>query len=282
MVKQLALENNLRVYQPEKLNKEFFENCIVKEKPDIVLVADYGLKVPGRILEYPKYGCVNVHPSLLPKYRGSAPVNWVLIRGEKITGVTTILMDKGWDTGDILLQKHTPIYDTENAGMLLERLSIMSSDLLIETAYGLFEQTLSRKKQDHSKATFAPVLKDDDGLIKWSMGANDIVNLIRGLTPVPGTYTYYKDKMLKIFSAKMVKIEEKITGYHEPGEIVQALPKKGFIVKAGDDSFISIIELQPAGKRKMLWRDFLCGYRVKEGHKLTERREAVQYQITKR
>ncbi|MBU1626448.1 methionyl-tRNA formyltransferase [bacterium] len=281
-VKQITLERNLRVYQPVKLNKEFFENTILYEKPDIVLVADYGLKIPKRFLEYPKYGCVNVHPSLLPRYRGAAPVNWTLIRGEKITGVTTIMMDEGWDSGDILLQESTGIYPEENARMLRDRLAEMGAKLLVKTAYGLFENTIERRKQDHSQATFAPFLKKDDGLISWSMSAEHIVNLVRGLSPVPGTYTFYKDKMLKILLAKQLVMN--VNGFKDSvsGEIAFADPKKGLVVKTGADSFVSILELQPAGKNWMSWRDFLSGYRIKVGNQFTQKPEPSLFKVTKR
>jgi len=280
-VKQLALEKNLKFYQPKKLDKDFFENYFIKEKPHITLVADYGLKIPNRILEFPIHGCVNVHPSLLPRYRGAAPVNWTLIRGERKTGVTTIMMDQGWDSGDILLQESTPIYHHENAGILLERLSKIAAKLLVETAYGLYENKIERKKQDHSIATFAPFLKKDDGLINWSEGAEQIVNLVKGLTPYPGTYTYYKDKMLKILKVEQVDLRN--NGFKNPdcGEVVTADSKKGLFIKSGTDSFVSIIELQPAGKRGITWKQFLSGYRIKAGNMFKEKPEKSLFKLTK-
>jgi methionyl-tRNA formyltransferase len=282
LVKQLALEKNLRIYQPQKLDKEFFENSFTREEPDIVLVVEYALKVPRRILEYPKYGCVNVHPSLLPRYRGAAPVNWTLIRGEKITGVTTIMMDEGWDTGDILLQESTRIRPNENAGMLLDRLAEMGAELLVKTAYGLYKGSIKREKQDHSKATFAPLLKKDDGLLKWSIGAEQIANLVRGLTPSPGTYTFYRDKMLKILSVERIDMSGNGFRDCESGEVVYADRKNGLIVKTGTGSFLSVLELQPAGKKGMSWKDFLSGYRIKAGNKFAERPEPSLFKITKR
>jgi len=281
-VKQLAQEMSLKIYQPEKLNRVFFENYFVKENPEIVLVADYGLKVPKRILEYPRYGCINVHPSLLPKYRGAAPVNWALIRGEKVTGVTTIVMDEGWDSGDILLQEETKIHPEENAGMLLDRLADVGAKLLVKTAYGLYEGNITRRKQKHSQATFAPFLKKDDGLINWSLEAEKIVNLIRGLTPVPGTYTYFKDKMLKISSAAEADLKADGFKDFEAGQLVFADRNKGLVVKSGNDSFISILELQPAGKRMMTWKDFLSGYRVKVGNRFSQNPQPTMFKVAKR
>jgi methionyl-tRNA formyltransferase len=190
-------------------------------------------------------------------------------------------MDQGWDSGDILLQESTKILPNENAGILLERLSEIAAKLLVKTAKGLYNNTIERKKQDHSKATFAPFLTKDVGLINWSMDAEHIVNLIKGLTPVPGTYTFYRDKMLKILIAEQVDMSNNGFSKSDFGEVVYADLKKGLYVKSGLNSYVSILEIQPAGKKGMTWKEFLSGYRIKTGNRFKERLEQSLFKVTK-
>jgi len=265
--KVAAHELGLEVYCPERVSRREPREVLSAFEPDLIVTVAFGQLLRESVLNIPKIACVNVHPSLLPKYRGPSPINWPIIRGDKKTGVTTMIMDKGMDTGDILLQKTTPIGDEETAADLYKRLSTMGADLLLETLIGLENGTLKPTEQDHDEATYAPKLTKKDGLIDWSKDPKTLVNYVRGLVPWPGTYTYYLGRILKI--AKLKQAEPPAGSLDAPpGTVIAASPKQGLIVKT-DPGAVSIELLQPPGRRQMTAKDFLAGHKVKPGQRLS-------------
>lgn len=260
-VKIFAESLNIPVLQPEKIrnNEEFLES-LKKLEPDLICVAAYGKILPKSILDLPEQGCINVHSSLLPKYRGAAPINWAVINGEAITGVSTMLMDEGMDTGDILLTEEITIKPDDTSQTLTESLSELGSSLLIKTIEQLKTEGLKPVKQDDGKATTAPILKKDYGLIDWSKTAEQIRNQIRGLLPWPVAYTHLNGKMLKIYEAE-------ISGESgSPGSVIRA-DKNGLIVGCGDKC-LNLIKVQLEGNKKMDTRSFVTGRKVREGDML--------------
>ncbi len=254
-VKELALQNHCRVLQPPILKDTQFIAELAYLKPDIIVVVAYGKILPAEILALPPLGCVNVHASLLPKYRGGAPVQWAIINGEKITGVTTMQMDEGLDTGDILLQEATAIKDDETAGELGKRLSELGASLLLKTLKGIRDGSLKRTPQTAS-ATYAPHLKKEDGRIFWSKTAVEISNMIRGMHPWPGAYCHLRNERIKISRACAS------AGSGIPGRIETAWHE--LFVGTGD-GLLSILELQPEGKRLMSVKEFLRGRNLQAG-----------------
>lgn len=261
-VKECAIKNNIDVFQPPKLknNKEVFDK-LRKLNPDLIVVAAYGKILPEEILQIPRYGCINVHASLLPKYRGAAPINWAVINGEKETGITIMYMEKGLDTGDILLQKSIPILEEDNSETVHDKLAILGGNALIEAINKMVDGTLKPVKQDDSKATYAPILEKSIGLIDWQKSAVEIKNLVRGLRPWPVAYTYYKGNMLKIWAAEVYSYE----GKEKPGTIITA--GSTLIVKCGKDA-LKILEIQSEGKRRMTVEEFLRGHIIAKGEQL--------------
>lgn len=255
--KVLAEEFNIPVLQPDKIKTEEFLKELEELDPDVISVTAYGKIIPKSILEMPEYGCINVHPSLLPKYRGAAPVNWTLIHGEKLTGVTIMQMDEGMDSGDILLVRKVLINDEDDAGTMLEKLSHIGAEMLVETVELLGEGKLSPVKQDESLATYAPMLKKSDGEINWDKPAEEIRNLVRGLTPWPGTFTKIENKTLKIFKTKIVE------GRGKPGEVV--LSSRNDLHIATGDGALEIRELQMEGGKRLDIKSFLTGHQIEEG-----------------
>jgi methionyl-tRNA formyltransferase len=260
-VKQFAVDNNLPVYQPLKVKTPETLETFRSHGADVVVVVAYGRILPETLLNaYPK-GAINVHFSLLPKYRGAAPVNWAIVNGETRTGVTTMRMDAGLDTGGILLKRETGISDDETTPELMERLSVLGADLLSETL-AMYNE-LVPQPQDDELATFAPIMKKDDGLIVWGMTANDIANRVRGFQPFPTAYTSYQGRKLTIWKSRAFETE--LTGAQ--GVILEA---KGdnLIVSCGGGTALNIGELQAEGKRRMPVRDFLNGTKVQTGESL--------------
>ncbi len=258
-VKACAQSHRLTILQPERVrNSEFIEHLRTL-CPDIIVVAAFGQILPREIIELTPKGCVNVHPSLLPKYRGAAPVNWTIIRGETKTGVTIMLMDEGTDTGDILMQEETLLAPEETSGELHDRLAGMGADLLIKSIEMIATDTITRTPQDPSLATYAPRLKKEDGLIRWDSEIHHIVNLIRGLSPVPGAYSLLKGKMLKIFSAT----GEDALMKDMPGTVARET-EKGLPV-AAKNGYIYLQEVQMENKKRMPVHDFLRGFRISHG-----------------
>ncbi|MGB7201889.1 MAG: methionyl-tRNA formyltransferase [Pyrinomonadaceae bacterium] len=257
-VKQCAMEHSLPVLQPTKLKTDDALKTFQSHDADVAVVVAYGRILPeGFLGAYPR-GAINVHFSLLPEYRGAAPVNWAIANGETETGVTTMQMDTGLDTGDILLQKATEIGDEETAVDLMTRLSELGAELISETLHKLNE--LKPQPQDHGRATLAPIMKREDGLIDWRMPANDIANRVRGFQPFPTAFTSYGDAKVTIWKARV----EDITVDFAAGQIIDA---KGdnLIVACGGGTSLRIFEIQPEGKRRMTTRDFLNGCSIKAG-----------------
>jgi len=262
-VKQAALQFGLPVVQPEKIkNNEQFRSQLSSLAPDAVIVVGYGRIIPQWMIDLPLLGNLNVHASLLPKYRGAAPIQWAIASGESVTGVTTMRIDAGLDTGDILLQKEIPILADDTAETLAPRLADLGAALMIETLYGLQAGTLTGRSQDHSKATLAPVLKKEDGLIDFQRTAVEIWNRLRGFQPWPGAYTRFRGKQLQIHAAKPLPSLSTST----PGELVAE--NDSFIVGCGNKSALEVTELQLEGKKRMSARDFLHGYRLTPGERL--------------
>lgn len=263
-VKQLAQEKGLPVYQPEKVRSpEAVERIAAQESACIVVVA-YGQLLPTEILEMPPLGAVNVHASLLPKYRGSAPIHWALIRGEMETGVTTMLMDAGMDTGDILLQRKAVIQPEETAGSLHERLAEAGARVLVETLDLLKRGALEARAQDNSQATYAPMLAKEDGRVDWRQDAKRICCHIRGLDPWPGGFTYWQGKRLKIFGCRALPVSSTA----EPGTVIAAADN-GLQVAAGKGAVL-IETLQLEGGRPLAVTDFLRGHQLQVEDKLGE------------
>ncbi len=265
--KLAAKELGLDVFCFERVSRPSALAVLGDFSPHFIVTVAFGQLLKESVLNLPKIACVNVHPSLLPKYRGPCPINWSIIRGEKETGITTMLMDKGMDTGDILLQRATPIGEEETAAELYERLSLMGADLLSETLVGLAEGRIVPRKQDHSHATYAPKLTKRDGLIDWSKPPEQLVNYVRGLQPWPGTYTYYRGRILKVSKLRPVETPLEIAGC-AAGTVVAASPRAGLVVKTNPGA-VSIEILQPPGRRQMTAREFLAGNRVEVGQRFT-------------
>lgn len=262
-VKEKALEHGLSVYQPRRAREPEFIEQMRQLNPDVMVVVAFGQILPKELLDIPKYGCVNVHASLLPKYRGAAPIQWAVIRGEQVSGVTTMQMDVGLDTGDMLLKAEVPLAEDETGGSLHDKLSILGGDLLIETLRGLEAGTISPEKQDDSQTgEYARMLDKALGKIDFTMSAADIERLIRGLNPWPSAYIFYKGKTMKLWRAKV--LEDTAEGRNGvPGQII-SVDKNGFTVQTGDGA-LQILELQMEGKKRMDAGAFLRGCQMTVG-----------------
>jgi methionyl-tRNA formyltransferase len=261
-VKELAVKHNISVLQPEKIQDDIFIRTVKELLPDIIVVIAYGKILPKAILDIPPLGCINVHASLLPRYRGAAPINWAIINGEKETGIATMLMDEGMDTGDILLTEKVEIKDDDTATDVYNKLKDIGASLLVKTIKGLKLGTIIPTPQDDSQATYAPMLKKEDGRIDWTTGAEGIKNLIRGLNPWPGAYTRWQGRQIKIFKGAGVRSQE--SGVRmEPGTVIN-VSADGICVTTGKDELL-ITELQPENKNKMSASEFIKGYRIGKG-----------------
>lgn len=243
-VKNIALEHNIKVYQPNSLKNEDAFKIISNEQPDVIIVVAYGKILPKNILDIPKYGCVNVHASLLPKLRGASPIQWSIVTGEKETGVTTMLMDEGLDTGDMLLTAKTPIYDEDNAESLHNRLSELGSKLIIETLDGLLNNTIEPKKQPSGITSYAPIINKEMGKLDFNKPALELFNLIRGFNPWPCCYFLYNDKRIKVFSSKVAGKSTAKAGS------IQVIDNKPFVA-CGDGLLLELVEICPEGSKKM-------------------------------
>ena len=258
-VKELALGNDLNIYQPADINAPEFIGLLEKISPDLIVIVAFGQILSKEILELPKYGCINLHASLLPKYRGAAPIPWTILAGEEETGVTTFYLSEEVDSGDIILQREEKIREDDTAATLSKRLAEIGAELLIESIDKIERKEAPRFPQDRERATYAPRLKKEDGLIDWEKPASQIERLVRAMDPWPGAYTYLEEKLLKIWGAK----ELPITNYQRPGEIAK-ITKEGMIVACGE-GFLLIKEVQPPGKKRMSASSFASGYRIKIG-----------------
>ena len=276
-VKEYATAQNLTVYQPEKVRKniEFIEK-IKSLNPDLIVVVAYGKILPKEILEIPKYGCINVHASLLPKYRGAAPIQWSVINGDKVTGVTTMYMDEGMDTGDIILKEEIEIGEDETTGELWDKLSKIGGKLLIKTVKQIEEGIAPRQKQPED-FTMAPMLDKEIAKINWEeKTARQIHNLVRGLNPIMGAYTFLNGKKIKFWKVKNRTIEEIVELFPEleqylykiedlePGTVMFSSDKNGLFIKA-KEGIIQVIEIQGENAKKMPVTDFLRGNNIVAG-----------------
>ncbi len=261
-VKECALKYNIPVFQPRKVRDPECIEELRKYNADIMVVVAFGQILPKEILEMTPYGCVNVHASLLPKYRGAAPIQWAIIDGEEVTGVTTMQMDEGLDTGDMLLKIEIPIEPKETGGSLFDKLMNAGAKLCVETLEGLQDGTITPIPQGESTTSYAKMLDKQLGNIDWNKSAVEIERLIRGLTPWPSAYTDWNGKVMKIWAAK-ADCERMETGETEPGTIVK-VGKDSFFVQTGE-GLLEVLELQIPGKKRMDAGAFLRGYQVKEG-----------------
>jgi methionyl-tRNA formyltransferase len=258
-VKQFALDFKLPVLQPKTVNDPEFIDALNQNKPDFIIVVAFGQILSEAFLKIPKQFCINLHSSLLPDYRGAAPIHRSILNGDTRTGITTMIMDKGMDTGDILLMKETPIHKTDNAQTLHDTLSEMGGNLILETLARLEKNTLLPTPQDHSHATYAPKLKKEEGLIKWQQSATTLLNQVRGLTPWPGSYTLLNKKRLRILTAEVIEGSPD----DNPGQVAR-VTDMGIEVGTGQDRLV-LTELQPEGKKSMSAKSFLAGNKIERG-----------------
>lgn len=260
-VKRVAVDLGIPIFQPEKIREESSVSRVRSYMPlDAIVVAAFGQIIPQSILDLPKYGSINVHASLLPSYRGAAPIQHAIMAGETKTGVTTMLMDAGLDTGDILLQREVDIGPRETAGELQDRLAVVGAELLIETLGRIERGEVTPTPQDNSQATLAKSLKREDGRIDWQRPASEIVNLVRALTPRPGAFTVLDGTEIKVIRAEAEAVPSKGAG---PGEII-AIGQDDVTVAAGEGA-VRLIEVQPENRRKMGAGEFARGMRLKPG-----------------
>ncbi len=270
-VKRMAEKYKLPLYQPIHLEHPRFRDWLREQNPEIIMVVAYGQILPPSILCFPPRGCLNAHASLLPRYRGAAPIEWALIRGEKITGVSIILMNEGMDEGDIILQESLGIGPNDTAGILSERLAFLAAKLLLRSLERIKKGKIEPILQADEEATYAPRLKKSDGLIDWRASAREVHNLVRGLNPRPGAYTYIRGrdkgqgKILKIWKTEIIIDDQKsATTKRQPGEIVEIIKDKGLVVIAGRGSLL-IKEVQKEGGRKMSAEEYVKGHPLKIG-----------------
>lgn len=262
--KVLAESFGIPVLQPTKIKTEEFHNGLLTYRPDLIVVAAYGRILPKPILELAPMGCINVHGSLLPLYRGAAPIQWSVLNGEKETGVTIIQMNEGMDTGDILLKAVIETEPDETSGSLYGKLAVLGSETLLKAIRGLQDGTLVPVSQDHELATVAPMLKKDDGLVDWHKDARILECLIRGLDPWPTAFCFLNSKRLRLFNPEVLHKESDA----QPGTVLQA-DKRGIFVACGSNTLV-IREIQPEGKKRMSVESFLCGHPIAAGTLLTQ------------
>ena len=262
-VKECALRLGLPVVQPDKIkNNEDFRYQLSTLRPDAIIVVGYGRIIPQWMIDLPRFGNLNLHASLLPKYRGAAPIQWAIAQGESVTGVTTMRIDAGLDTGDILMQQELPITPEDDAETLGPKLASIGADLMLETLRGLENGTIRATPQDHSKATLAPILTKEDGRIDFHRTATEIFNRLRGFQPWPGAHTLFRGRHLQIHRAQ--PIEQLLKSL--PGEL--SVESTRLVAVCGKNTAVELIDLQPEGKRRMSARDFVNGYHPQPGEKL--------------
>lgn len=255
-IKKLALKYNIKVLQPIKIREDY--QCVLDLNPDIIVTCAYGQIIPVEILEYPKYKCVNVHASLLPKYRGGAPIHRAIINGEKETGITIMYMAPGMDDGDIISQEKVEIKENDTVGDLHDTLSVLGRDLLLKTLPSIFDGTNNRIKQDESLVCLAKIIKKEDEIIDFENSAEDVHNKIRGLNPFPGGYALLDGKRVKFYRCRIERVNNNST----PGEIYK-VDKSGIYIKTSTDSVV-VEEIQIEGKRKMTVEELLNGMKKED------------------
>jgi len=258
-IKQLAVQHNIPILQPLKMKDPAFLEALSAWKPDLIVVAAFGRILPKIILDLPPRNCVNVHASLLPKYRGAGPIQWAIINGERETGITTMLMDEGMDTGAILLQERMPIAPDDTAGTLSAKLAEVGGKLLIETIARLEKGALVPQPQEHAQATMAPLLKKEDGLLDWTLTAEQLANRVRGLSPWPGAYTFAKGDRWTIWRTSASGQSASAA----PGTI-HGTTKDAMLVATGK-GLLAVTELQPANSRRMTAAQYLAGHPLAPG-----------------
>jgi methionyl-tRNA formyltransferase len=256
-VKQMAEKAGLPVIQPVEIRDPEVVGCLRRLQPDVASVVAFGQILPRALLEIPPHGCVNVHASLLPKYRGPAPIPWALIRGETVTGVTIMEVVEAVDAGPILSQRTTPITPEDNAGTLHDRLAVLGADALVETLYALERGEVTRTPQDESLATYAPKLPPALGCLDWSRPAGDLWNLVRGLAPQPGAYSFFRGLLIRVLAAEPLPTPAGCP----PGTVVGLRKGAGVEVATGEGTLL-LTMLQPEGRRIMTGGEFARGYRV--------------------
>ena len=257
-VKQLALELGLPLTQPAKIkNNEEFRAQLTALSPEAIVVVGYGRIIPQWMIDLPPLGNINLHGSLLPKYRGAAPIQWAIAMGEGLTGVTTMLIDAGLDTGAILMQREVAVTPEDNAETLAPRLASIGAELVVETLHGLRQGTVKPRPQDHTQASLAPVLKREDGLIDFQRPAAQILNRMRGFQSWPGAFTSFRGRQIHIWAARPAKISL------PAGEL--SIEGDRLLVGCGENSALELVELQPEGKKRLSARDFIHGYRPRTG-----------------
>ena len=261
-VKRRAMELGLPISQPEKIkSNEDFRSQLAAIGPQAIIVVGYGRIIPQWMIDLPPWGNINLHASLLPKYRGAAPIQWAIASGEAVTGVTTMRIDAGLDTGDIFLQCQIPISPDDTAETLAPRMAGVGAGLMIETLHGLQNGVINPRPQDNSEASLAPILKKEDGLIDFHRSAAEICNRLRGFQPWPGAFTSFRGRNLHVWDARPVS-----DGNTEPGGI--AVPGDRVLVGCGEGTAVEFLEVQPEGKKRMPARDFVHGYHPRPGEKL--------------
>lgn len=260
-IKVIAQREGIPFLQPSKIRVPEFLTVLAGWKPDLIAVTAYGRILHTPILAMPPMGCVNVHGSLLPKYRGAAPVQWAVINGETETGITTMLMDEGMDTGAMLLQESLSILPEDTAGTLAPRLAVLGGRLLVETIARLKAGTITPQPQNHALATLAPPLKKEDGLIDWTANAISLANRVRGLSPWPGAYTYFGGERWMVWSADQHPVKAEVA----PGTILE-VTKPSILVSTGD-GVLALREIQPANSKRLTVAQYLAGHRVSVGQR---------------
>lgn len=258
-IKEIVQQHQVPVLQPESVKHNTFQERLRNFQPDLFVVVAYGQILPGSLLAIPKNGAINVHASLLPKYRGAAPITWAILKGDKVTGVTTIRMDAGMDTGDILLQREIAIEEKETGETLHEKLASLGAQLLLETLEEMKRDDLRPMPQDSSKATYAPLIKKQEGQIEWSRSSEEIDRQVRGLVPWPGAFTVWEGRFLKIYKGEVRK-----GGSDGKGGSVTWVGSDFIEVETGKELYV-IREVQLEGKRRMSVRDFLSGHTIPIG-----------------
>jgi len=266
-VKCRALEHSCCVHQPEHFRSAEIERTLRDLAPELLVVVAYGLKLPRRILDIPRCGAINLHPSLLPKYRGAAPVNWAIINGDTATGISTIFMSEEMDAGDVILEERVAILPDETAGELKQRLSQLGAGLVTRTVGLIAAGNAPRKPQNESLATAAPKLKSIDATINWACGSRMISNLVRGMTPKPGAHTLFRGQRLEIARVETFSEYRTTNGESRIGQIVGLEKSKGPVVGTGDGAVV-ITAVKPAGKKSMSGLGFLNGYHLSVGERL--------------
>ena len=266
-VKEFAMEKNLKIFQPEKVkNNEEFINELKALSPDVICVVAYGKILPKEILDIPPYGCINVHASLLPKYRGAAPVQWAVLNGDKTTGVTTIYMDIGMDTGNMILKQEVEIGEDETTGELWDRLKDIGGKLLVETLKQIEKGTAPREKQGED-FTVAPMLSKDMAKIDWNKKtAIEIKNLVRGLNPIMGAYTFLNDKKIKFWKVAVAgedEIHAENMDFLRNGTVIVSDPRDGIFIKC-KDGILKVLEIQGENAKRMKIQDYLRGNSIEE------------------